>query len=109
MMMTLVPRDGPRKPLRWRHLAHDRTAEHGSDAFEPAWETPAPHVADDVPERITPFHVTGGYTYVDPSGRAIGREDVFARIDTCRKHDADIGLGADDVQRFYAESSKNDA
>jgi 2,4'-dihydroxyacetophenone dioxygenase len=57
-------------------------------------------VADDVPEMITLFHVTGGYAYVDPYGQAIGYEDVFTKIDLCRKHYAAIGPGADYVNRF---------
>jgi len=85
---------------RWRYLEHDWVAEQGSYAFEPAGETHTLHVADDVPEMITLFHVTGGYTYVDPYGQAIGYEDVFTKIDLCRKHYAAIGLGADYVNRF---------
>jgi hypothetical protein len=40
------------------------------------------------------FHVTGGYTYVDPQGQALAHEGVFARIETARRHYEAIGLGS---------------
>lgn len=85
---------------RWHYLEHDWIAATGGYAFEPAGETHTLVVPEDVPEMITLFHVTGGYTYVDPHGKATGYEDVFTKIDFCRKHYASIGLGADYVDRF---------
>jgi hypothetical protein len=38
--------------------------------------------------------------YVDPWGAVIGYEDVFTKIDMCRRHFAACGLGADHVERF---------
>ena len=38
--------------------------------------------------------------YVDPWGKALGFEDVFTKIDMCRKHYADCGLGAGFVEQF---------
>jgi 2,4'-dihydroxyacetophenone dioxygenase len=38
--------------------------------------------------------------YVDPWGKAVGYEDVFTKIDMCRKHFAEAGLGADFVNQF---------
>ena len=32
---------------------------------------------DDIQEMATLFHVTGGYTYIDPHGVALGYEGVF--------------------------------
>ena len=43
-------------------------------------------VMEGVPEMITWFHATGGYTYVDPQGNAVGYEDVFTKIDAARRH-----------------------
>jgi quercetin dioxygenase-like cupin family protein len=85
---------------RWYYLEHDWTAETGSYAFEPSGETHTLYVPEDVEEMITWFHVTGGYTYVDPQGVATGYEDVFTKIEAARKHYAEIGLGADYVERF---------
>jgi quercetin dioxygenase-like cupin family protein len=85
---------------RWYYLEHDWVAEEGSYAHEPPGETHTLYVPEDVPEMITWFHVTGGYTYVDPQGNAVGYEDVFTKIDAARKHYEAIGLGADHVQRF---------
>jgi hypothetical protein len=38
--------------------------------------------------------------YVDPWGKGIGFEDVFTKIDMCRRHFDAAGLGADYVDRF---------
>ena len=85
---------------RWRYLEHDWIAEEGSYAYEPAGETHTLVVPEGVPEMITWFHVTGGYSYVDPQGIAQGYEDVFTKLDAARRHFASIGLGADYAQQF---------
>lgn len=85
---------------RWYYLEHDWIAEEGSYAYEPAGETHTLYVPEDVPEMITWFHVTGGYTYVDPDGATLGVEDVFTKIEAAQRHYAAIGLGADYVRRF---------
>jgi hypothetical protein len=38
--------------------------------------------------------------YVDPYGKYLGYEDVFIKIDMCRAHFENVGLGADFVQQF---------
>lgn len=85
---------------RWRYLEHDWIAEEGSYAYEPAGETHTLVVPEGVPEMITWFHVTGGYTYVDPQGVAVGYEDVFTKLETARAHYRRIGLPDDYVERF---------
>jgi quercetin dioxygenase-like cupin family protein len=85
---------------RWYYLEHDWVAEQGSYAFEPPGETHTLYVPDDVDEMITWFHVTGGYTYVDPQGVAIAYEDVFTKLETAQRHYEAIGLGADYVRQF---------
>ncbi|MBN9020631.1 MAG: cupin, partial [Rhizobiales bacterium] len=57
-------------------------------------------VPEDVPEMITLFQVNGLMLYVDPWGKATGYEDVFTKIDMCRKHYEACGLGADFVDQF---------
>ncbi len=85
---------------RWHYLEHDWFAEQGSYAFEPAGETHTLFVPEGVDEMITWFHVTGGYTYVDPLGNAVGYEDVFTKIEAARRHYRAIGLPDDYIQRF---------
>jgi len=85
---------------RWHYLEHDWIASEGDYAFEPPGETHTLVVPDDVTEMATLFHVTGGYTYVDPHGIALGYEDVFTKLDNARKHYEDIGLGADYANKF---------
>jgi 2,4'-dihydroxyacetophenone dioxygenase len=85
---------------RWHYLEHDWIAEQGSYVYEPPGETHTLVVPSDVPEMITWFHVTAGYTYVDPHGAAQGYEDVFTRLATARAYHASIGLGAEHVQRL---------
>ncbi|ANY17664.1 2,4'-dihydroxyacetophenone dioxygenase family protein [Bordetella pseudohinzii] len=85
---------------RWYYLEHDWVAEQGGYAFEPAGETHTLYVPEDVPEMITWFHVTGGYTYVDPEGVAQGYEDVFTKIETARRHYQSLGLPDDYIKQF---------
>jgi len=57
-------------------------------------------VDEDVEEMITLFQVNGVMYYVDPWGEHLGFEDVFTKIDMCRKHYEACGLGRDYVDRF---------
>ena len=85
---------------RWKYLEHSWTAETGSYAFEPPGETHTLVVPPDVEEMITLFHVTGGMVYVDPHGNQTGYEDVFTKVEACRRHYEKVGLGADHVRHF---------
>ena len=78
---------------RWRYLEHDWVAETGSYVFEPPGETHTLVVPDDVEEMITLFQVNGVMLYVDPWGGVEAYEDVFTKIDMCRKHYETVGLG----------------
>ena len=84
----------------WHYLEHDWVARAGDYAFEPPGETHTLVVPEGVEEMITLFHVSGGYTYVDPYGVALGYEDVFTKLANARKHYEEAGLGADYVTRF---------
>jgi 2-methylcitrate dehydratase PrpD len=46
------------------------------------------------------FHTTGTILYVDPDGAVTGHEDVITRIEACRRHFIEVGLGADFVNGF---------
>ncbi len=85
---------------RWRYLEHDWEATEGGYVFEPPGEIHTLVVDEGVEEMITYFQVNGCMYYVDPWGKNTGYEDVFTKIDNCRKHYADVGLGADYVDRF---------
>jgi quercetin dioxygenase-like cupin family protein len=85
---------------RWRYLEHDWVASEGSYVFEPPGETHTLFVPEDVEEMITYFLVNGVMYYCDPYGNHTGYEDVFTKIDMCRKHYASNGLGADYVDQF---------
>jgi quercetin dioxygenase-like cupin family protein len=85
---------------QWHYLEHDWVARAGDYAFEPAGETHTLVIPDGTSEMITLFHVTGGYTYVDPQGNALGYEDVFTKLDKARRHYAAIGLGEQYAERF---------
>lgn len=85
---------------RWYYLEHDWVAETGSYVMEPPGETHTLIVPDDVEEMITLFQVNGVMSYVDPWGKPTGYEDVFTKIELCRKHYAACGLGADYVDQF---------
>jgi len=83
----------------WRYLEHDWIARAGGYAFEPPGETHTLVVPDHVGEMITLFHVSGGYTYVDPQGMATGYEDVFTKLERARLHYRSCGW---DPQRLDA-------
>jgi quercetin dioxygenase-like cupin family protein len=85
---------------RWHYLEHDWVASEGSYVFEPPGETHTLVVPDDVEEMITYFQVNGVMYYVDPWGAHEGYEDVFTKIDMCRRHFASVGLGAAYVDQF---------
>ena len=85
---------------KWRYLEHDWTAEEGGYVYEPPGETHTLYVPEDCEEMITMFQVNGVMNYVDPWGKTIGFEDVFTKIDMCRKHYVECGLGADFVKQF---------
>ena len=77
---------------RWHYLEHDWEAREGSYVFEPPGETHTLVVPDEVDDMVTLFHVTGGYAYVDPEGRAEGFEDVFTKLEATRRHVEAAGL-----------------
>ena len=85
---------------RWRYLEHDWVAEAGSFVYEPPGEIHTLFVPEDCAEMITFFNIAGAMIYLDDSGRQIGYEDVFTKIDMCRTHYSSVGLGADYVQQF---------
>ena len=85
---------------RWYYLEHDWVAETGSYVFEPPGEINTLTVPEDCAEMITFFNISGCMIYLDADNNHVGFEDVFTKIDMCRKHYAAVGLGADYVDRF---------
>jgi quercetin dioxygenase-like cupin family protein len=85
---------------RWRYLEHAWVAQEGGYVYEAPGETHTLVVDEDVEEMITLFQVNGVMIYVDPDGGILGYEDVFTKIDLCRKHYAAIGLGEKYVDQF---------
>jgi 2,4'-dihydroxyacetophenone dioxygenase len=84
----------------WHYLEHDWIANEGSYVYEAPGETHTLVVEADVPEMITLFQVNGAMIYVDPDGAVLGYEDVFTKIDLCRRHFAETGLGDTFVEQF---------
>lgn len=84
----------------WHYLEHDWVARAGDYAFEPPGETHTLVVPEHAEEIVTLFHVTGGYTYVDPQGEAMGYEDVFTKLDSVREHYRRIGRSPTDVEEL---------
>ena len=85
---------------RWRYLEHDWVAEEGSFVYEPPGEIHTLVVPEDCAEMITFFNIAGAMIYLDDAGRQVGYEDVFTKIDMCRIHYGDVGLGAEYVEQF---------
>jgi quercetin dioxygenase-like cupin family protein len=85
---------------KWKYLEHDWTATAGSYVFEPPGETHTLTVPADVPQMITLFHITGAMIYVDETGQVTAYEDVFTKLEMCRRHYINVGLGEDYIQQF---------
>jgi quercetin dioxygenase-like cupin family protein len=87
----------------WRYLEHDWIAREGSFVYEPPGEIHTlvvDEAAGGAPEMITFFNIAGAMVYVDEAGRMTGYEDVFTKIEMCRRHYLAAGLGSEFVDRF---------
>lgn len=84
----------------WRYLEHDWVARAGSFVYEPPGEIHTLTVPADCPEMITFFNISGAMIYLDADGGTIGYEDVFTKLEMCRRHYAAVGLGAGFVDAF---------
>jgi 2,4'-dihydroxyacetophenone dioxygenase len=86
----------------WRYLEHDWIAQAGAFVYEPPGEIHT-LVVDEVvgaDEMITLFNIHGAMIYVDEHGATTGYEDVFTKLDMCRRHYEAVGLGGSYVQQF---------
>ena len=87
----------------WRYLEHDWVAREGSFVYEPPGEIHTLVVDEHsggATEMITFFNIAGAMVYVDEQGRTTGYEDVFTKIEMCRRHYGEAGLGTDYVDQF---------
>jgi quercetin dioxygenase-like cupin family protein len=86
----------------WRYLEHDWVAKAGSFVYEPPGEIHTLVVDEQAGEQemITQFNIHGAMVYVDEKGNMTGYEDVFTKIEMCRKHYIEVGLGADYIDQF---------
>ncbi len=84
----------------WRYLEHDWVAQEGMYVFEPPGEVHTLVVDDDVEEMITLFNVRGALIYYDEGDTPVAHDDVHTKIELCRQHFREIGLGADFVDHF---------
>ena len=85
---------------KWRYLEHDWVADEGSFVYEPPGEIHTLVVPDDCLEMITFFNISGAMIYLDEGGQQIGYEDVFSKIEMCRRHYSEAGLGATFVDQY---------
>ena len=83
----------------WRYLEHDWIAKEGMYVFEPPGETHT-LVVDNDDEMITLFHVCGALIYYDDDGNCTGHDDVHTKIELCRKHYQEIGLGSELLEQL---------
>ena len=85
---------------KWHYLEHEWVADEGSYVFEPPGETHTLVVPRDVEKMVTFFQVDGAMVYVDPQGNTLGYEDVFSKIDMCKRHYENIGLRGDYISKY---------
>ena len=84
----------------WRYLEHDWVAREGAFVYEPPGEIHTLVVDPPADEMITFFNIHGAMVYLDEKGEVTGYEDVLTKIDMCRKHYTECGLGADYVDQY---------
>jgi len=84
----------------WKYDEHEWTAREGGFVYEPPGEIHTLRVPENCTEMITFFNITGAMIYLDDEGRQIGYEDAFTKLEMCRKHYAQNGLGADYADQF---------
>lgn len=84
----------------WRYLEHDWIARVGMFVFEPPGETHTLVVDGEHEEMMTLFQVNGAMIYMDSAGNTTGFDDVFTKIERCRQHYTNVGLGDDYVEQF---------
>ena len=84
----------------WNYLEYDWVAQAGSYIFEPPGDVHTLVVDGGQGEMMTVFQIHGAMVYLDDAGAVSGVEDVFTRIDQCRKHFEAVGLGGDTVNQF---------
>ena len=85
---------------RWFYREHDWVANVGDFVYEPPGEIHTLEVPVDCDEMITFFNINGAMIYLDEQGNQIGYEDVFTKLDMCRKHYANNGLGESFIEKF---------
>jgi quercetin dioxygenase-like cupin family protein len=85
---------------RWGYLEHDWTAKPGTMVYEPAGETHTLIVKPEPGHMTTLFHNFGPLIMVDETGKQTGFEDVFTRLERTKQHYAEVGLGADALERL---------
>ena len=84
----------------WRYLEHDWIANQGDYVFEPPGEIHTLMVDASEEEMITFFNISGAMIYLDEIGKLVAFEDVHTKIEMCRKHYIDVGLGEKFVDQF---------
>ena len=84
----------------WNYLEYDWVAQAGSYIFEPPGDIHTLVVDGSLGEMMTIFQIHGAMVYLDEADAVTGVEDVFTRIDQCRKHFEAVGLGGDTVNQF---------
>jgi 2,4'-dihydroxyacetophenone dioxygenase len=85
---------------RWHYFEHPWIAEAGHFVYEPPGETHTLEVPDGCHEMITFFNINGAMIYLDEQGVQVGYEDVFTKIEMCRAHYENAGLGGGYVDQF---------
>lgn len=85
---------------RWFYREHDWVANAGDFVYEPPGEIHTLEVPPDCEEMITFFNISGAMIYLDEQGNQVGYEDVFTKLDMCRKHYASNGLGESFIDKY---------
>lgn len=89
----------------WGYLEHDWTARTGTFIYEPPGEThtlvvkPGSSGASS-DHMMVLFHNFGPLMHVNSKGEVTGYVDVFTRLESCKAHYVESGLGSDYIERL---------
>lgn len=84
----------------WHYPEKEWVAGPGTYVFEAPGDIHTLVVPEGGAEIMFMANVRGALLYVDELGALTGYDDVFKRVEACRKHFTAVGLGADYVKRF---------
>lgn len=84
----------------WHYPEHDWVATAGTFIYEPAGDTHTLTVHPSAGHMMCLFHNYGPVIYVDETGKQVGMDDVFTRLEKFKAHSKRVGIPEDYVKQM---------